>query len=183
MTCQQILQSCNYIKWIVSPLFQTNNLISSEDDAAMALQVSKALTSALLKYRLKSVPSDKVSCFLMPVSAWPWLSQLFECLGCVTFTVQRSPSRYDLIQWFSTLLHGVMASGWFHHSVLLICIFCREVTVHGRRDVQIQELSPSVCLVGGLDKCRLQNWLEWCGTSLRWAVGFKLQAGTIIMRT
>ncbi|KAL8579047.1 hypothetical protein ACOMHN_035986 [Nucella lapillus] len=37
----------------------TNNLIGSEDDAAMALQVSKALTSALLKYRLKSVADVK----------------------------------------------------------------------------------------------------------------------------
>ena len=44
-------------------LFQTNNLISSEDDAAMALQVSKALTSALLKYRLNSTPDVTVSLF------------------------------------------------------------------------------------------------------------------------
>lgn len=40
---------------------QTNNLISSEDDAAAALQVSKALTSALLKYRFKATPNEEVS--------------------------------------------------------------------------------------------------------------------------
>lgn len=95
----------------MSSLFQTNNLISSEDDAAMALQVSKALTSALLKYRLKSVPSDKVSCFLMPVSAWPCLfsciqSQFFECLGCVTFAVQRCPRLYDLMTIFNDSVHS-----------------------------------------------------------------------------
>lgn len=39
----------------------TNNLISSEDDASMALHVSKALTSALLKYRLKSLPGQENS--------------------------------------------------------------------------------------------------------------------------
>jgi hypothetical protein len=33
-------------------------MINTEEDAAMALQVSNALTQALLQYRLKNVPKE-----------------------------------------------------------------------------------------------------------------------------
>ncbi|ESP00185.1 hypothetical protein LOTGIDRAFT_238678 [Lottia gigantea] len=38
----------------------SNSLISNEDEAEMALQVSNALTQALLKYRLKTLPPEMV---------------------------------------------------------------------------------------------------------------------------
>ena len=140
--------------WIVSPLFQTNNLISSEDDAAMALQVSKALTSALLKYRLKSVPSDKVSCFFdaslcMSVSVLmhsvPVLRVFRMCYFC-------SPERllvcmtwwpFSMIQYIAPQCDGLRLISSFSaaHMRSSSCIFCHEVTVHGWRDIQIQELS------------------------------------------
>lgn len=39
-------------------VFQSQTMIKTEEDAAMALQVSNALTQALLQYRLKNVPKE-----------------------------------------------------------------------------------------------------------------------------
>lgn len=62
---------------------QTNNLISSEDDAAAALQVSKALTSALLKYRFKATPNEEVSKVL---NVWKGIT----CKECIFFLVAKN---------------------------------------------------------------------------------------------
>lgn len=43
---------------IFGVFFQSQTMIKTEEDAAMALQVSNALTQALLQYRLKNVPKE-----------------------------------------------------------------------------------------------------------------------------
>lgn len=47
-----------FIHYYFWGFFQSQTMIKTEEDAAMALQVSNALTQALLQYRLKNVPKE-----------------------------------------------------------------------------------------------------------------------------
>lgn len=50
-------RQCLFINYFWG-FFQSQTMIKTEEDAAMALQVSNALTQALLQYRLKNVPKE-----------------------------------------------------------------------------------------------------------------------------
>ena len=56
---EQIKYFSMFLKSLLLIIFlQSQTLIKTEEDAAMALQVSNALTQALLQYRLKNVPKE-----------------------------------------------------------------------------------------------------------------------------
>nr|XP_022308107.1 vacuolar protein sorting-associated protein 37C-like [Crassostrea virginica] len=52
------LQTCHPVPLADIMMALSQTLIKTEEDAAMALQVSNALTQALLQYRLKNVPKE-----------------------------------------------------------------------------------------------------------------------------
>ena len=60
---EQIWTGIKYFYYCIVHLFQAKCCVTNEADAELALQVSNALTQALLQYRMRNMPQSNVSIY------------------------------------------------------------------------------------------------------------------------